>query len=163
MEKNQRAAVIRVAAFGGHHPIKVTASSRRKVFAACTASPRFKRQAGFGKEGQDLVPASAAAKHASCCQCARRRGGIPDRDRPLPGSRPLVHSLCDRITRSCLADGEAGKIPCSVFYGDRTCGTSRSDGSSPKSEGRGQECPRHTGTRPTRAVSHLLFDSLQAE
>jgi len=170
MEKIRAAAVIRAVVFGAHRPIRVTVSSTREGFAARTASPQFKRQAGFGKEDQDLVPALATAKHASCCRCAQRRSGIPDRDRPLPGSQPLVHSLRDRTTQSCLADGEAGRIPWLAFYGDRTCGTSRSDGSSPKSDGtragmpaprelkvkaRGQECPRHT--------CFLLFDSLQAE
>src|SRR5271167_1606263 len=90
------------------------------------APPRLKRQVGFGKEDQDLVSASATAKHASCCRCAKRRPGNRDRGRPLPSSRPLVHSLCDHTTRSRLADGEAGKIPCVGFYGDRICGTSRS-------------------------------------
>jgi hypothetical protein len=85
---------------------------------------RFKRQAGFGKEDQHLVSASATAKHASCCRCARRRPGIRDRGRPLPSSLPLVHSLCDHRTRSLLADGEAGKIPCVGFCGDRICTTS---------------------------------------
>jgi hypothetical protein len=32
-----------------------------------------KREVGFGKEDQDLVSASATAKHASCCRCAKRR------------------------------------------------------------------------------------------
>jgi hypothetical protein len=31
------------------------------------------------------------------------------------------------IVRSRLADGEAGRTPCAGFYGDRMCGTSRSD------------------------------------
>jgi len=89
--------------------------------------PRFKREVGFGKEDQDLVSASATAKHASCCRCAKRRPGIRDRGRPLPNSRPLVHSLCDHTTRSRLADGEGGKIPCVGFYGGPICGTSRLD------------------------------------
>ena len=88
---------------------------------------RFKRQVDFGKEDQDLVSASATAKHASCGRCVKRRPGILDRDRQLPSSRPLVHSLYDHTTRSRLADGEAGKIPCVGFYGDRICGTSRSE------------------------------------
>jgi hypothetical protein len=115
-------------ALGGYRPSRCDPFPLR--VAVCRASPRFKRQVGFGKEDQDSVSASATAKHASCCRCAQRTPGIPDRDRPLPSSRPLVHSLCDRTTRSYRADGEAGKIPCSAFYGHRTCGTSRSDGSS---------------------------------
>jgi hypothetical protein len=59
-----------------------------------------------------LVSASATARHASCCWCAKRRPGIRDRGRPLPSSRPLARSLCGHTTRSRLADGEAGKIPC---------------------------------------------------
>jgi hypothetical protein len=55
------------------------------------------------REDQDLVSASATAKHASCCRCVKRRPGILDRDRQLPSSRPLVHCLCDHITRSRLA------------------------------------------------------------
>ena len=89
--------------------------------------PRSKPQVGFEKEDQDSVSASAAAKNASCCPCAQRRLGIHDRDRPLPSSRPLARSLCGHTTRSRLADAEAGKIPCVGFYGDRICGTSRSD------------------------------------
>ena len=89
--------------------------------------PRFKRQVGCETEDQNSASGSAAAKHASCCRCAKRRPGIRDRGRPLPSSRPLVHSLRDHTTRSRLADGEAGKIPCLGFYGDRICGTSRSD------------------------------------
>jgi hypothetical protein len=42
-------------------------------FIAVGNRQRFKRQVGFGNEDQDLVSASATAKHASCCQCARRR------------------------------------------------------------------------------------------
>jgi len=89
--------------------------------------PRSKQQVGFEKEDQDLVSALAASKHGSCSRCAKRRLGIRDRGRPLPSSRPLVHSPCDHTARSHLADGEGGKIPCVGFYGDRICGTSRSD------------------------------------
>ena len=89
--------------------------------------PRSKQQVGFEKEDQDLVSALAASKNASCCRCAKRRAGIRDRDRPLPSSRPLARSLCGHTTRSRLADGEAGRTPCVGFYGDRICGTSRSD------------------------------------
>jgi hypothetical protein len=89
--------------------------------------PRSKQQVGFEKEDQDLVSALATAKNASCCPCAQRRLGIRYRDRPLPSSRPLARSLCGHTTRSRLADGEVGKIPCVGFYGDRICGTSRSD------------------------------------
>jgi hypothetical protein len=98
-----------------------------KLPCAGARRQRFKRQVGFGKEHQGLVSASATGKHPSCCRCAKRRPGIRDRDRPLPSSRPLVHSPCDHTTRSRLADGEAGKIPWVGFYGDRICGTSRSD------------------------------------
>jgi hypothetical protein len=106
---------------------------RLRVLANVCKSPcagtrrQFRRQGGFGKEDQDLVSASATAKHASCCRCAKRRPGIRDGDRPLPSRRPLVHSLCDHRTRSRLADGEAGKIPYVGFYGDRVFGISRSD------------------------------------
>src|ERR1035438_9032677 len=89
--------------------------------------PRSKQQVGFEREDQDLVSALAASKNASCCRCAKRRAGIRDHDRQLPSSRPLARSLCGHTTRSRLADGEAGKIPCVGFYGDRMCGTSRSD------------------------------------
>jgi len=88
---------------------------------------RFKRDVGFGMEDQDVVSASATAKHASCRRCEKRIPGILYRDRPLPSSPPLVHSPCDHITRSRLADGEAGRTPCVGFYGDRICGTTRSD------------------------------------
>ena len=77
--------------------------------------PRSKRQVGFGKEDQHLVSASATAKNASCCPCAQRRLGIRDRDRLLPSSRPPARSLCGHTTRSRLADGEAGRIPCVDF------------------------------------------------
>ena len=89
--------------------------------------PRSKQQVGFEKEDQDLVSALATAKNASCCRCAKHRADIRDPDRPLPNSRPLARSLCSHATRSRLADGEAGKIPCVEFYGARICGTSRSD------------------------------------
>src|ERR1035438_2185884 len=89
--------------------------------------PRSKQQVGFEKEDQDLVSALATAKNASCCRCAKHRADIRDPDRPLPNSRPLARSLCGHATRSRLADGEAGKIPCVEFYGARICGTSRSD------------------------------------
>ena len=89
--------------------------------------PRSKRQAGFEKEDQDLVSALATANCASCCPCAQRRFGIRDRDRPLPSSQPLAHSLGGRTTRSRLADAEAGRIPWVGFYGDRICGTSSSN------------------------------------
>ena len=76
----------------------------------------------------EKIHLSGQTEHiASCCRCAKRRPGILDRDRPLPSSRPLVHSPCDHTTRSRLADGEAGRTPCVGFYGDRICGTSRSD------------------------------------
>ena len=105
----------------------LTATHRRDLRETPSPPLRFKRQVGFGKANQDLVSASATAKRASCCRCAKRRPGTLDRDRPLPSSRPLVRSLCDHTTRPRLADGEAGKTPCSEFYGDRVCGTSRSD------------------------------------
>jgi hypothetical protein len=89
--------------------------------------PRSKQQVGSEKEDQDLVSALAASKNASCCRCAKRRPGTLDRDRPLPSSQPLARSLCGHTTRSRLADGEAGRTPYSRFYGDRICGTSRSD------------------------------------
>src|ERR1039457_5400980 len=89
--------------------------------------PRSKQRVGFEKEDQDLVSALAASKNASCCRCAKRRPGILDRDRLLPSSPPLVHSLCDHITQSRLADGRAGKSPCVEFYDARISGPSRSD------------------------------------
>jgi len=73
-----------------------------------------------------LVSALAVSKNASCCRCAKRRAGIRNRYHPLPSSRPLARSLCGHTRRSRLADGEAGKIPCVGFYGDRIGGTSRS-------------------------------------
>jgi hypothetical protein len=89
--------------------------------------PRSKQQVGFEKEDQDLVSALATAKNASCCPCAQRRLGIRYRYHPLPSSLPLARSLCDHTARSRLADGEVGRTPCVGFYGDRICGTSRSD------------------------------------
>src|ERR1035437_1127928 len=88
--------------------------------------PQSKQQGGFEKEDQVLVSALAASKNASCCRCAKRRADIRDRYHPLPSSRPLARSLFGHTTRSRLADGEAGKIPCAGFYDDRICGTSRS-------------------------------------
>src|ERR1035437_7832430 len=73
--------------------------------------PRFTRQVGFGREDQDLVSASATAKHASCCRCVKRRPGILDRDRQLPSSRPFVHSFGNQKTRPRRGDGEAEKPP----------------------------------------------------
>ena len=60
--------------------------------------PQSKQQVGFGKEDQDPASASATAKNASCCRCAKRRAGILDRDHQLPSSRLLVRSLCDNNT-----------------------------------------------------------------
>src|ERR1035441_8152034 len=74
--------------------------------------PQSKQQVGFGKEDRGSVSGWTASKNASCCQCAKRRADIRDRDRPLPRSRPLARSLCGHTTRSRLADGVAGKIPC---------------------------------------------------
>jgi hypothetical protein len=73
---------------------------------------RFKRRVGSGTEDQELVSASATAKHASFCRCAKRKCGTPDHGHPLPSSRPLLHSLCDHTRRLPRADGEAGKSPC---------------------------------------------------
>ena len=78
-------------------------------------------------QGHATTVQAAASKNASCCRCAKRRADIRDRYHPLPSSRPLARSPCDHTTRPRLADGEAGKIPCLGFYGDRICGTSRSD------------------------------------
>ena len=123
--------------------------------------PRSKGQVGFGKEDQDLVSASATAKNASCCPCAQRRLGIPDRDRPLPSSQPLARSFCGHTTRSRLADAE--KVHAQFFKVARFVATSQTvpvmikillnlrPGSSGEVRGRRSSVPR---SRP-RLRSHV--------